>query len=175
MNSSQTDIYNLFIEDEERIRYNITSERDKSFIQNFMDIQQQNVDITKATPEAYQQMAGAFTKGVVQGTLGLPADVVGLATGLMNMLTDDPEGKGNLQQFAEGYGTVPFTSEKISEFLTSLGWSYDEELTKGAELLGEVVAPGSVGTKATETAIKGSGEVGSTLKTNPIEVTGKKQ
>lgn len=155
MNSTETDIVQLYIEDEQRMQYGIESARDKSFMDTFMSIQQQNVDVTKATPEAMQEMGGAFTKGVVQGTLGLPADLIGLATGVLNMATVDPDEKGNLQQFAEGYGTVPFTSEKIGEFLESLGWKY-EGVAEGAELAGEVVAPGGAGTTAVEKGVKGA-------------------
>jgi len=99
-------------------------------------------EMLQAVPKAMTESAGATAKGLVQGTLGLPADIIGLVTGLMNMATVDPEGKGNLQQFAEGYNAVPFTSEKIGEFLESLGWKYEGE-TKDFELLGEVVSPGT--------------------------------
>ena len=106
----------------------------------------------QVTPQAMLDVAGPLAKGVVQGTLGLPADTIGLITGLMNMLTDDPEEKGNLQQFAEGYDAVPFTSEKIAKVLEDAGWSYQgegekAEMQQGVELGGEVVSP----TQALET------------------------
>lgn len=170
MNNNEASIVDLFIEEENRIRFGVIPDREKSYMNTFMQIQQQNVNVAKATPEAYQEMFGALVKGVTQGTLGFPADLIGLATGVMNMLTDDPEDKGNLQQFAEGYGTVPFTSERISEYLESLGWKY-EGVAEGAELAGEFVAPGSVGTTAVEKGVSKT----KNLKTKPITVTGQDQ
>lgn len=98
----------------------------------------------------FKEPAEAAVKGLVQGALGAPMDLVGLATGLLNMLTVDPEQKGNLQQFMEGYGAVPFTSEKVREILEGLGWETPEG-SEGAEFLGEMVAP----TKAISSAVKG--------------------
>lgn len=92
----------------------------------------------------------AATKGLVQGALGAPMDLIGLATGLLNMLTVDPEQKGNLEQFLEGYGAVPFTSEKVKQILEDLGWETPEG-SEPAEFLGELVAP----TKVISSAVKG--------------------
>lgn len=97
--------------------------------------------------------ANALMKGIVQGALGTPMDLVGLATGLLNMLTVDPEQKGNLEQFAEGFGAVPFTSEKIGKMLEDLGWKAPEG-TESAELIGELVAPGKVVTSSVNKAAK---------------------
>ena len=131
----------LWIEEENRIKYNIMPDRERTFMESFMDVQQQQVDIAKATPEAMQEVGGAAAKGAIMGTLGAPGDLIGLATGLLNMLTDDPEEKGNLMQFAEGYDAVPFTSEKVGEVLESLGWKKYEGVAEGAQLVGEVAAP----------------------------------
>ena len=131
----------LWIEEENRIKYNIMPDRERTFMESFMDVQQQQVDITKATPEAMQEVGGAVAKGAIMGTLGAPGDLIGLATGLLNMLTDDPAEKGNLMQFAEGYDAVPFTSEKVGEVLESLGWKKYEGVAEGAQLVGEVAAP----------------------------------
>lgn len=131
----------LWIEEENRIKYNIMPDRERTFMESFMDVQQQQVDIAKATPEAMQEVGGAVAKGAIMGTLGAPGDLIGLATGLLNMLTDDPEEKGNLMQFAEGYDAVPFTSEKVGEVLESLGWKKYEGVAEGAQLVGEVAAP----------------------------------
>ena len=108
----------------------------------------------QATPQAMLDVSGPLAKGVVQGALGFPADLIGLATGLLNMATVDPEQKGNLKQFAEGYETVPFTSEKIAQMLNDMGWSYQGESEKakmqqGIELGGEIISP----TKALEIGI----------------------
>lgn len=97
-----------------------------------------------------KEPAEAAVKGLVQGALGAPMDLIGLATGLLNMLTVDPEQKGNLQQFMEGYGAVPFTSEKVKQILEGLGWETPEG-SEGAEFLGEMVAP----TKVISSAVKG--------------------
>lgn len=97
--------------------------------------------------------ANALVKGIVQGALGTPMDLVGLATGLLNMLTVDPEQKGNLEQFAEGFGAVPFTSEKIGKMLEDLGWKAPEG-TESAELIGELVAPGKVVTSSVKGVTK---------------------
>jgi hypothetical protein len=94
--------------------------------------------ITKAAPEAYKEMGLAFARGGVKGLFGAPMDIVGLAVGLGNMLTDDPEEKGNLAQFAEGYGAVPFTSEDIGEMLEKAGWKKSEDIAESAELIGEI-------------------------------------
>jgi len=106
-------------------------------------------DQLQAEQQALATTGGALTKGVIQGGLGFPADLVGLVTGLLNMATVDPEGKGNLQQFAEGYGAVPFTSEKIATMLEELGWKY-EGVEQAPEVVGEFIAP----TKALEVGIK---------------------
>lgn len=150
MKSDNVDIMDLWIEEETRIKYNIMPDRERTFMESFMDVQQQQVDIAKATPEAMQEIGGAAVKGAIKGTLGAPGDLIGLATGLLNMLTVDPEEKGNLVQFAEGFDTVPFTSEKVGEVLESLGWKKYEGVAEGAELVGEIGAP--VGTA--ETIIK---------------------
>jgi len=139
--SDNVDIVDLWIEEENRIKYNIIPDRERTFIESFMDVQQQQVEATKAMPEAMQEIGGALAKGAIMGTLGAPADLIGLATGLLNMLTVDPEEKGNLMQFAEGFDTVPFTSEKIGEVLESLGWKKYEGVAEGAQLVGEVAAP----------------------------------
>ena len=131
----------LWIEEENRIKYNIMPDRERTFMESFMDVQQQQVDIAKATPESMKEVGGALAKGAIMGTLGAPGDLIGLATGLLNMLTVDPEEKGNLMQFAEGYDTVPFTSEKVGEVLESLGWKKYEGVAEGAQLVGEVAAP----------------------------------
>lgn len=141
MKSDNVDIMDLWIEEENRIKYNIMPDRERTFMESFMDVQQQQVDIAKATPEAMQEVGGAVAKGAIMGTLGAPGDLIGLATGLLNMLTDDPEEKGNLMQFAEGYDAVPFTSEKVGEVLESLGWKKYEGVAEGAQLVGEVAAP----------------------------------
>lgn len=141
MKSDNVDIMDLWIEEENRIKYNIMPDRERTFMESFMDVQQQQVDITKATPEAMQEVGGAVAKGAIMGTLGAPGDLIGLATGLLNMLTDDPAEKGNLMQFAEGYDAVPFTSEKVGEVLESLGWKKYEGVAEGAQLVGEVAAP----------------------------------
>jgi hypothetical protein len=106
-----------------------------------------------------KEPAEAAAKGLVQGALGAPMDLVGLATGLLNMLTVDPEQKGNLQQFLEGYGAVPFTSEKVKQILEDLGWETPEG-SEGAEFLGEMVAP----TKVISSAVKGGAKALSTMK-----------
>ena len=95
--------------------------------------------------------AQAAAKGLVQGALGAPMDLVGLATGLLNMLTVDPEQKGNLEQFLEGYGAVPFTSEKVRQILEDLGWQTPEG-REGTELASEMIAP----TKAASSLAKGT-------------------
>ena len=150
MVSDNVDIVDLWIEEENMVKYNIMPDRERTFIQSFMDVQQQQVEATKAMPEAMTEVGGALAKGSISGTLGAPADLIALATGLLNMLTDDPEEKGNLMQFAEGFDTVPFTSEKINQFLTSLGWKEYEGPAEGVELLGEIAAP----TKVAETVAK---------------------
>lgn len=101
-----------------------------------------------------KEPAEAAAKGLVQGALGAPMDLIGLATGLLNMLTIDPEQKGNLQQFMEGYGAVPFTSEKVKQILEDLGWETPEG-SEGAEFIGEMVAP----TKAASSLVKGGATV----------------
>jgi len=101
-----------------------------------------------------KEPAEALAKGTIQGALGTPMDLVGLATGLLNMLTVDPEQKGNLEQFAEGYGAVPFTSEKIKTILEDMGWKAPEG-TESAELIGELIAP----SKAISSGIKGVAKV----------------
>ena len=103
--------------------------------------------------------AEAAAKGLVQGALGAPMDLVGLATGLLNMLTVDPEQKGNLEQFLEGYGAVPFTSEKVKQILEDLGWETPEG-SESAEFLGELVAP----TKVISSAVKGGAKALSKMK-----------
>lgn len=144
----------LWIEEENSIRYNIQPERERKFMDAVMEVQQQNVEATKAMPEAMMETGGALLKGAIKGAVGAPGDLIGLATGLMNMLTDDPEEKGNLMQFAEGYNAVPFTSEKVGEVLEQLGWKKYEGPAEGIELVGEVAAPAGGAEAAIKKVIK---------------------
>lgn len=91
-------------------------------------------DITKE-----KLQAGA--KGVTQGTLGAPGDLVGLVAGLINMFTKDTENIGNWEQFLQGYESIPFTSEDIKQRLEAAGWKSPEG-QQGAEMAGEIMAPG---------------------------------
>ena len=105
----------------------------------------------EAEGKALADVGNAFAKGVVSAGIGTLPDLVGIATGLLNMLSVDPEEKGNYQQFAEGFDTVPFTTEKINNWLTGLGWQpIKDDLTQASQLIGELVAP----TKIAETLIK---------------------
>lgn len=109
---------------------------------------------TQAMPKAAAEVGGAALKGLIKGGVGLPADILGLATGLLNMLTVDPEQKGNLQQFIEGYEVVPFTSEKIGSMLEELGWKKYEGPAAASELTGEVIAPSKLATGAGKELVK---------------------
>jgi hypothetical protein len=105
----------------------------------------------EAESKSLADVGSAFAKGVVSAGIGTLPDLVGIATGLLNMLSVDPEEKGNYQQFAEGYDTVPFTTEKINNWLTSLGWQpIKDDITKAAQSTGELVAP----TKLVETGVR---------------------
>lgn len=92
----------------------------------------------------------AQAKGIVSSTAGLVPALVGIVAGLGNMLTADPEKKGNWAQFAAGYDAVPFTPEKIKEQFTALGWDpkSDNELEQMLinlnQTFGDIVAPGKI-------------------------------
>lgn len=144
--NDRIDLMDAFIEEEMQVKYNLSP---KEIME--ADVGDLSVATKMSEPQAMLDVAGPLAKGVVQGTLGLPADTIGLVTGLLNMLTTDPEEKGNLQQFAEGYDAVPFTSEKIAKILEDAGWSYQgdsklKEMQQGVELGGEFLSP----TKALE-------------------------
>lgn len=112
--------------------------------------------------------AVAFGKGVVQGTLGLPGDVVGLVSGLVNMIPTldgkgwiQPEGKtwteSSLgEKFQAGMNAAPLKTEDISQFLDEGLKKVGIDLSqfKTAQTVGEVVAPG----KAIETGTKAVGK-----------------
>lgn len=105
----------------------------------------------EAEQKALAEVGGAAMKGLISAGIGTIPDLVGLATGLLNMLSVDPEEKGNYQQFAEGFNTVPFTTDKINQILTNLGWKeYEGDIPQVSQKGAEFVAP----TKVAETVVK---------------------
>lgn len=154
------DIEQLFIDDA-YIRKGImvdpivvSPKEDPSFMDTYAAaVTEPLADVTKATPDAYKKMAGATAKGGVQA-LGTPMDIVGLLGGLLNMASPDPEGKGNLAQFEEIYGAIPFTSEDIKGMLEDAGWKYEEGPEQAAELIGEVGPVTEVVAKGVKKIIK---------------------
>lgn len=101
----------------------------------------------------------AQAKGLISTTAGTFPAIVGIFAGLGNMMTDDPEKKGNWEQFAAGYDTIPFTPEKIKQQFTDWGWDPKSEneleqmIINLNETMGDVVAPGKI--YGAETLVKG--------------------
>lgn len=93
-------------------------------------------------------------KGVVQGAVGLPGDLISLVRGVADVL-QTPEGKSKLDAFLAG-------TEKSTGLPTAMDVKMFLEDTLGApkssaeyaEGLGELVAPGGLATKAVSKATK---------------------
>lgn len=93
-------------------------------------------------------------KGAVQGTLGLPGDIISLVRGIVDV-AQTPKGKSKLDAFLSGTekSTGLPTAMDIKMFLEdTLG--VPKSSAEYAEGLGEIIAPGTVATKATSKAIK---------------------
>tara|TARA_R110000772_G_scaffold94899_1_gene193116 strand:- start:3352 stop:4431 length:1080 start_codon:yes stop_codon:yes gene_type:complete len=110
----------------------------------------------------------AQAKGLISTTAGTFPAIVGIFAGLGNMMTDDPEKKGNWEQFAAGYDTIPFTPEKIKQQFTDWGWDPKSEneleqmIINLNETMGDVVAPGKI--YGAETLVKGAKGIASGAK-----------
>lgn len=169
----------LFIDDETYNRYGIIPENGdpRLYPQTYFEqgpITQfdPNPEASIATPLTLEDVqkhkdpmeAVAVAKGVVQGTLGLPGDMLGLVSGLVNMIPTidgkgwiQPEGKSwteasHAERFQAGMNAAPLTTEDISGFLDEglkmIG--VDVSQFKTGQTAGEFVAPGKaieVGTK----------------------------
>lgn len=93
-------------------------------------------------------------KGVVQGAVGLPGDVISLVRGVADVL-QTPEGKDKLDAFLAGTqkSTGAPTAMDVKMFLEdTLG--LPKSSAEYAEGLGELVAPGGLATKAVSKATK---------------------
>lgn len=93
-------------------------------------------------------------KGVVQGAVGLPGDLISLVRGVADVL-QTPEGKNKLDAFLAGTekSTGAPTAMDVKMFLEdTLG--LPKSSAEYAEGLGELVAPGRLATKAVSKAAK---------------------
>lgn len=130
------------------------------------------VQSTKAMPEAYATVVpealSAGAKGTVTGIAGLPGEFVGLASGIMNVVspknykgeTHDPN-LSILDRFLQGYEAVPIRMKNVDEWLTQQGWEVGEIGEPIKDLL-EFIAGGSVtkeSIKGTVSGVKKLGEI----------------
>tara|TARA_R110000787_G_scaffold284738_1_gene398809 strand:+ start:10191 stop:10742 length:552 start_codon:yes stop_codon:yes gene_type:complete len=93
-------------------------------------------------------------KGVVQGAVGLPGDLISLVRGLVDV-AQTPEGKSKLDAFLSGTekSTGLPTAMDIKMFLEDT-LRVPESSAEYAEGLGEVIAPGTVATKTASKVMK---------------------
>ena len=109
-----------------------------SFLEQYQEtVSQPLADITKASPETYKkvvpEMISGSTKGTVSGIGGVPGEIVGLASGILNVVMPynvkgekhDPN-KSVGEKFSEGYAAVPLKISDIRDGLTQAGWKINE-------------------------------------------------